>query len=170
MNGGLKPQLYLSLTQDDLDRRGRDGTVDAPYSGQVPLALFAEELCGAEVTEVLVDSNGSILDVGRTQRLFTFAQRKILVTRDMGCAFPDCMAPPQWTEAHHIIPWQNGGATSVDNGVLCCSLHHHYLHDRGWTVRLDGGTAWFTPPWSEDMTGRERRNTYHHDRAQRRRP
>ncbi|WP_449373979.1 HNH endonuclease [Arthrobacter psychrolactophilus] len=71
------------------------------------------------------------------------------------------MAPAQWTEAHHIIPWQDGGDTSVDNGVLCCSRHHHYLHDRGWTVRLVGNIAWFTPPYNEDINRRERRNTYH---------
>lgn len=165
MNGGLKTQLYLSLTQEDLDRKSNGGTVDAPYSGQVPLALFAEEMCSAGVTHLLADSNGEVLDVGRTQRLFTFAQRKILVARDMGCAFPGCMAPPQWTQAHHIVPWQDGGATSVDNGVLCCSLHHHYLHDRGWSVELKGGTAWFTPPYCEDITRKERRNMYHHDRA-----
>ncbi|MDO5752979.1 HNH endonuclease signature motif containing protein [Arthrobacter sp.] len=165
INGGLKTQLYLSLTQEDLDRRTNDGTVDSPYSGQVPLSLFAEQMCSAGVTEMLVGSNGEILDVGRTQRLFTFAQRKVLVARDMGCAFPDCMAPAQWTEAHHIVPWQTGGTTSVDNGVLCCSLHHHYLHDKGWSVRLEGGIAWFRPPYSADITGRERRNIYHHDRA-----
>ncbi len=166
LNGGLKAQLYLSVTQEDLDRQSRDGqsmggTINTPFSGQVPLPLFSEEVCDANVTRMLVDSNGQILDVGRTQRLFTFAQRKILVARDMGCAFPDCTVPPQWTEAHHIIPWQNGGDTSVDNGVLCCSLHHHYLHDRGWSVRLDGGAAWFKPPYSEDITRRERRNLYH---------
>ena len=165
MNGGLKTQLYLSLTQEDLDRQGMAGTVDSPYSGQVPLSLFEEEMCSAGVTELLVQRNGEILDIGRTQRLFTFAQRKVLMARDMGCAFPDCMAPPQWTEAHHIVAWQDGGATNVDNGVLCCSLHHHYLHDRGWSVRLNGAVAWFTPPYSEDITGRERRNGYHHDRA-----
>ena len=165
MTGGLKTQLYLSLTQEDLDRQAKAGTVNSPYSGQVPLSLFEEEICSAGVTQLLVERNGEILDVGRTQRLFTFAQRKVLVARDMGCAFPDCMAPPQWTEAHHIVPWQNGGATSVANGVLCCSLHHHYLHDRGWSVRLSGAIAWFTPPYAEDITGRERRNVYHHDRA-----
>lgn len=161
LNGGLKPQLYLSLTQEDLDRKESSGAIFAPYSGRVPLSLFEQDLCGADATELLVDSNGGILDIGRTQRLFTFAQRKILVARDLGCAFPDCMAPPQWTEAHHIIPWQEGGDTSVDNGVLCCSRHHHYLHDRGWTVRLIGNIAWFTPPYSEDINRRERRNTYH---------
>lgn len=165
MNGGLKSQLYLSVTQEDLDRMDGTGVATAPYSGPVPLALFETELCTSEVTTLLRDSNASILDVGRTQRLFTFAQRKILLARDMGCAFPGCMAPPFWAEAHHIIPWQDGGATSVDNGVLCCSLHHHYLHDRGWTVRLDGGTAWFTPPYSADILRRERRNHYHRRQA-----
>ncbi|MGO2540617.1 MAG: DUF222 domain-containing protein [Specibacter sp.] len=165
MNGGLKSQLYLSVTQDDLDKKDGTGVATAPYSGPVPLALFEEDLCTSEVTTLLRDSNGSILDVGRTQRLFTFAQRKILLARDMGCTFPDCMAPVFWAEAHHIVPWQDGGATSVDNGVLCCSLHHHYLHDRGWTVRLDGGTAWFTPPYSADILRRERRNLYHRGQA-----
>jgi hypothetical protein len=164
MNGGLKPQLYLSMTQADLDAKASGssgGKVTVPYSGQVPLSLFEEDLCGADVTQLLIGSNGSILDVGRTQRLFTFGQRKILVARDMGCAFPGCMAPPAWAEAHHIIPWHDGGVTSVDNGVLCCSLHHHYLHERGWTVRLDGNIAWFTPPYCEDINRRERRNTFH---------
>jgi len=161
LNGGLKSQLYLSTSQEDLDQQDGAGTVLVPYSGRVPLALFEEDLCDADVTQLLRDSNGGILDVGRTQRLFTFAQRKILAARDMGCAYPDCMAPPQWAEAHHIRPWKDGGVTSVDNGVLCCSLHHHYLHERGWTVRLVGGTAWFTPPYCDDITRTERRNTYH---------
>jgi len=162
LNGGLKSQLYLSTTQAEIDRTDGTATVLTPYSGKVPLALFAEDLCNTETTTLLRGSNGSILDVGRTQRLFTPAQRKILVARDMGCAYPDCMAPPQWTEAHHIRPWKDGGPTSIANGVLCCSLHHHYLHDRGWTVRLIGGTAWFTPPYCDDITRTERRNTYHH--------
>lgn len=164
MNGGLKSQLYLSVTQVDLDKKDGTSMVLAPYSGPVPLALFEEDLCTSEVTTLLRDTTGSILDVGRTQRLFTFAQRKILLARDMGCAYPDCTAPPFWTEAHHIIPWQHGGLTSVDNAVLCCSLHHHYLHDRGWTVRLEGGVAWFTPPYSVDILRRERRNNFHRGR------
>ncbi|WP_165788181.1 HNH endonuclease signature motif containing protein [Arthrobacter glacialis] len=165
MNGGLKSQLYLSVTQADLDKKDGTSIVLAPYSGPVALALFEEDLCTSEVTPLLRDTNGGVLDVGRTQRLFTFAQRKILPARDMGCAYPDCTAPPFWTEAHHIIPWQHGGRTSVDNAVLCCSLHHHYLHDRGWTIRLEGGIAWFTPPYSVDILRRERRNNFHHGRS-----
>lgn len=162
MNGGLKSQLYLSLTQEDLDRKDGTATVLAPYSGPAPLPLFAQDLCDSEVTELFQGIGGEILDVGRTRRLFTFAQRKILLARDMGCAFPDCMAPAPWTHAHHIIPWQDGGVTSIENGVLVCEVHHHYLHESDWTVRLVGGTAWFTPPYSADIYRKERRNTYHH--------
>uniref|UniRef100_UPI0022BA0A44 HNH endonuclease n=1 Tax=Arthrobacter sp. HY1533 TaxID=2970919 RepID=UPI0022BA0A44 len=76
--------------------------------------------------------------------------------------FPDCTSPATWTEAHHIIPWQAGGETSVENGCLLCSHHHTLLHNSEWTVELINGTPWFTPPWIIDHTQTPRRNTYHH--------
>jgi hypothetical protein len=42
------------------------------------------------------------LEVGRTSRVVTPAQRAALVVRDGGCAFPGCDRPPAWCEAHHL--------------------------------------------------------------------
>jgi hypothetical protein len=42
------------------------------------------------------------LEVARTSRVVTAAQRAALVVRDGGCVFPGCDRPPAWCEAHHL--------------------------------------------------------------------
>ena len=41
---------------------------------------------------------------------------------------PGCEIPPGWCETHHVKYWEHGGETSIANGVLLCSRHHHFLH------------------------------------------
>jgi hypothetical protein len=155
MNGGLKPQLFISTTETDLQHRTRDGRPGGiaflPYSGPQPLALFATELCDADVTTMILGNGQEILNVGRTQRLFTPAQRKILIARDKGCSFPHCRTHALATEAHHIIPWTEGGPTNVSSGCLLCAYHHHLIHNRDWAVELIHGVPWFTPPYKLDQ-------------------
>ena len=169
LNGGLKPQVFISTTEADLQRRSRDGSGGGiaflPYSGPQPLNLFKVELCDADVTTIILGDGQDILNVGRTQRLFTAAQRKILLARDMGCTFPDCTAPANWCDAHHVIPWQDGGQTNIGNGVLLCSLHHHLVHRGHWSIKMLHGVPWYTPSYRIDPTRRPRRNNYHHGLA-----
>ncbi|WP_146070420.1 HNH endonuclease signature motif containing protein, partial [Arthrobacter sp. GMC3] len=166
ITGGLRPQVFISTTQTELDRKNAAGEslgiALTPYSGPQPLAAFEETLCDADITHITLGDNNTILNVGRTQRLFTTAQRKILRARDMGCTFPDCTKPGPWTEAHHIIPWHDGGETSINNAAQLCQAHHHLIHQGAWTLRLNQGIPVFTPSYTIDPTQRERRNTYHH--------
>ncbi|WP_432641403.1 DUF222 domain-containing protein [Arthrobacter polaris] len=140
LNGGLKTQLIITTTQGDLDRRDGTGTAFTTYTGPVPLALFEQSLCDPEITYLGLGEGQEILTVGRAQRLFTPAQRKILFARDLGCSFPHCTAPAPWTEAHHVIAWQNGGETNINNGALLCSRHHSMIHHSDWTLKLSNGT------------------------------
>ncbi|MCZ7530972.1 MAG: HNH endonuclease [Acidimicrobiia bacterium] len=67
--------------------------------------------------------------------------------RDRGCAWPGCDRPPEWTDAHHIVHWANGGRTSLDNLALLCRTHHTKLHEHHWTARLtDEGELEVKPP------------------------
>ncbi|MGN5735045.1 HNH endonuclease signature motif containing protein, partial [Arthrobacter psychrochitiniphilus] len=75
------------------------------------LNLFAQTLCDPEITTITYSTGQNIINLGRTQRLFTPTQRKALYARDLGCTFPDCTSPATWCEAHHITPWQDGGPT-----------------------------------------------------------
>ncbi len=125
-----------------------DGT-DEPISVGAIRRLAAD----AEVIPAVMGGESEVLDLGRSRRLFTRAQRLALVERDGGCAY--CHAPPSWTEAHHIRWWErDAGPTDLDNGVLLCTACHHRVHRDGWDIRVLSGEVWFVPPVTVD---RERR-------------
>jgi hypothetical protein len=97
--------------------------------------------CTAGILPVVLGGVGEILDLGRTRRLFSPAQRKALAIRDRGCRAEHCDIPAAWCEAHHATtPWTSGGRTDLDDGLLLCSFHHHRTHDRRYTThRLPNG-------------------------------
>ena len=103
-----------------------------PDGTPIPAPLFDQLTCNPTLTRILQEPSGRVLDVGRTHRFFTPAQRLALWTRDHGCRFPGCTAP--WTHAHHITPWHQDGTTDLANGVLLCGHHHRAIHDRTWTI------------------------------------
>jgi len=87
------------------------------------------------------------LEVGRTTRVVTAAQRAALVVRDGGCAFPGCDRPPPWCDAHHLRHWLHGGPTDLANLALLCRSHHRAVHEGGWHLhRHPDGHLTATPP------------------------
>ena len=107
-------------------------------------ALRLADQC--ELFTTVFDRAGAVLCAGRTRRLASPAQRRILAARDGGCCFPGCTRPPSWCEAHHVIPWLLGGATDIDNLVLICGFHHREFDRAGWTVRMADGVPQWLPP------------------------
>jgi hypothetical protein len=85
--------------------------------------------CDASLTRVVIDPDSQPLDVGRRTRLIPPAIRTALVVRDRGCTYPGCDRGPQWTDAHHVRHWSDGGTTSLDNLVLLCRQHHRTVHE-----------------------------------------
>lgn len=107
-----------------------------------PSALRAM-CCDAEIVPVILDSRSKPLDVGRRSRLATRSQREALLLRDRGCTFPGCTAPPEWTQAHHIVHWSDGGRTVVSNLALLCGQHHRFVHHHDITGRVGvNGVRW----------------------------
>ncbi|MBU1251664.1 MAG: HNH endonuclease [Actinobacteria bacterium] len=151
--GTRPPAVQVIVAERDL----RDGRGIARIEGQTePISITTAErhVCEAGVTPIVVSDAGDVLTLGRRTRLFTRRQRLVLAARDGGCRFPGCDRPPSWTEAHHIIPWQQGGPTDVDNGVLLCRHHHLLLHNNGWGItRVDGELA-VVPPRSREREQR----------------
>ena len=101
--------------------------------------------CAGHLTPVVVDHHGNPVLIGRTKRLFTPAQVAALIVRDAGCTFPGCTRPADWSDAHHLIHWSDGGTTDLDNAALLCRLHHNTVHSRHLAGRLTTG-----PPGSPD--------------------
>jgi 5-methylcytosine-specific restriction protein A len=144
----------------DLD----DVTGDATGGRTVDGALLDPEairllLCDSNVHRVVTDGAGSILDYGRSTRTAPPALFTALVLRDGHCRLvPGCDRGPQWCDAHHVVPWEDGGETALDNMVLACSRHHHLLHRQHWEQRLaaDGSLTITTPvgrTWSTHARG-----------------
>jgi len=108
-------------------------------------AFLKELLCSGFVRRVIVDPfTGAILDLGRSHRLFTKRQIRALAVRDGGCVFPGCDRKPMWCDAHHLLPYDDGGRTDLANGALLCRRHHTLIHKRGWKLRRDRNTGIFT--------------------------
>lgn len=100
--------------------------------------------CTAKIIPAVMGGAGEILDLGRARRLFSPAQRKALRLRDRRCRAESCTIPATWTEAHHLRPWSEGGATDLDNAISLCSFHHHRIHDsRFGSDRLPNGDLRF---------------------------
>jgi hypothetical protein len=117
------------------------------WTGPIPAATALRLACDATVTRLLLDPTGQPLHLGRTRRLVSPGQWTALVTRDRGCIAPGCGRPPQWCEAHHIVPWVLGGTTDLDTLALLCRVHHRYTHEGGWTVVRDAhGRYTLAPP------------------------
>ncbi len=136
------------------------GTGSFTFTGPVPASMVRKIACDADIIPVLLGSEGRVLDIGRTTRIFPPHIRKAITARDQGCAFPGCTIPAPWCEAHHITYWSHGGPTSTDNGTLLCSHHHHLIHKEQWTIQVKTGIPWFKPPPHIDPRQQPQRNNY----------
>jgi hypothetical protein len=118
-------------------------------------ATLADRLRAAarRLPPVLGGAPSQPLDVGRTTRVVSPAQRTALAVRDGGCVFPGCDRPLAWCEAHHLVHWLDGGPTDLDNLVLLCRAHHRAVHEGGWQLqhRPDGRLT-ATPPHRRQPT------------------
>ena len=101
----------------------------------VPRSELAVTLCDCEITRIVIDANGVPLNAGRSERLFTGEHRWTVIARDRECGWPECHAHARWCQIHHIDWWDRDyGATSIENGVLLCSFHHHEVHRRDLAI------------------------------------
>ena len=115
--------------------------------------------CDAGIIPMIFAKPGRPLHVGRTRRAFTPAQRRALAARDRGCTWPGCHRRASRCHAHHLIPWQDGGPTDLDNGALLCRYHHQVAHREGWQGRLDArGRPEYRPPAALDPEQRWRQH------------
>lgn len=96
-------------------------------------------------------------------RTFPAVIRRAITLRDKGCTWDGCDRPAGWCDGHHVQFWQRDfGATSYDNGVLLCPVHHAGIHKGEWTLRMvrDGIPELVPPKWL-DPAQRSRRNSMH---------
>ena len=100
--------------------------------------------CNARV-QLLVENESELpIRVGRMTREPPAWMVRHLKYRDRECRFPGC-GTRRFTQAHHVVWWEDGGPTDLENLVLVCTFHHRLVHEYGWSVRRDddGTVSWF---------------------------
>ncbi len=143
-------ELVVSVPLETL-RRQRAGSTDAPgvaaeapdpcdvactADGTCVSAETARRLsCDCGVIEVVEGEHGVPLAVGRKRRTIPGSMKRALLQRDRTCRFPGC-GNRLYLEAHHIVHWADGGDTSLQNTLACCSFHHRYVHEYGCSIEL----------------------------------
>jgi hypothetical protein len=146
--GVRKPGVRVVVDARDLANGNGAAHIEGQESA-VSVQTAERIACATGYRPVIFRSTGPI-DVGLTQRLFTERQRVALAVLWGGCAVETCERPPSWTEAHHIKPWEAGGPTDIENGVLLCRHHHMLVHNNHWTIRRDRADDrdewWMHPP------------------------
>jgi hypothetical protein len=144
-HGGDATTVMVTLSLEQLrSGLGAAGVITSD-DGAISASEARRLACTAQIIPVVLGTNSEILDLGRTSRLFTPAQRKALRLRDRRCRAEGCTVPAGWCEAHHWNPWSSAGATDLANGVLLCNWHHHRVHDNGYRAdRLPNGDVRFS--------------------------
>ena len=140
---GVRTTIIVRMSVSDLERGSGLGSIDGTAQ-PVSVGQLRRLAGDAGIIPAVLSGEGETLDLGRTVRMFTRAQRLALLERDGGCA--KCHAPPEHCEAHHIRWWERGGLTNLSNGVMLCTRCHHDVHRQGWEIRIESGRVSFVPP------------------------
>jgi hypothetical protein len=144
IHGGTATSVMVMVGLDTL--RSGLGLAETSTGETLSASETRRLACSAGIIPVVLGGRGEVLDLGRSRRLFSPAQRKALAIRDRGCRAEGCDIPAAWCEAHHHArPWARGGDTDVRHGLLLCSYHHHRAHDtRFHASRLPNGDVRYT--------------------------
>jgi len=145
--GGQRPHLAVTVSLATLANQPGSPAADLEWAQPIPAETARRLACDAAITPVFVGSESDQPQAGQTSRSISGSQRKALVVRDKGCRFPGCDRPPDWTDAHHLQHWADGGKHVMDNLVLLCRRHHRKVHEEGWQLGItpDGDIAAVPP-------------------------
>ena len=151
-------RLLLIADYDAINKELRNGRLSD--GTPIPAKKIRDLACGAEILPAIFRGASQPLDLGRSRRIASPAQRIALIARDRACV--GCGASSSWCQAHHVIPWAVGGNTNVDDMCLLCSRCHHNVHDDGWKVhRNPTGKFVLRPPPTHYGRPPRRRNPNH---------
>ncbi|NNE95643.1 MAG: DUF222 domain-containing protein [Acidimicrobiales bacterium] len=165
-----RPSIQVIVDRDTLTGGVWDGTVKHTGAGtNLPLSQLQQMLCDAWITHTVLGPSGRALAVGRSHRTATDAQRTALRIMYPTCAL--CDVRFDYCEIHHIIEWEHGGPTDLNNLIPLCTVHHERVH-KGWQLRLDGertltigrpdGRTWKTIPLPSATPARTRQRQRRH--------
>ncbi|MBI2709477.1 MAG: DUF222 domain-containing protein [Actinobacteria bacterium] len=132
------PLITVLVSHDEF----RDRVCETARGTVVAPGLISDLLFDAEVERVVFGPGNRPLEVGRRTRFFTGALRRAIQVRDRYCSHPTCTVPADDCEIDHIVSYDEGGETTLDNGRLLCGPHNRWAYRQRSRQRpADRGTA-----------------------------
>ena len=104
------------------------------------------------IRRVVYDGSGTVIELGRRQRLFRGSSREAVMLLLTTCVWIGCDRPIAWCDADHSVSWKAFGATVPRNGGGLCDCHNN-LKEQGFQVyRDDHGTWHVIDPQGNEIT------------------
>ena len=149
-HNGLPTSIIIRTTLQDLESRAGVGTTGGgtlmPIKDVIRLAGHAHHWLA-----IFDNATGQALDLFRTKRVASPAQRIMLIARDGGCTKPCCPVPAYGSQVHHALrDWADDGNTNVNELALACGPDNRLVDKDGWTTTINthGDVEWIPPPTS----------------------
>ena len=138
------PRARLLLVIADLHALAgcSDGLAELEDGTLIPRPVLERWACDSAIGRVVMAGPSVTVNLGRTTRTPSAAQRRALLARDRGCIVPGCKRQARWCEAHHVRPWEHGGPTDLTNLALICRHHHRAIHKRVLLLERVGPQCW----------------------------
>jgi hypothetical protein len=162
-HNGLPTTIVVRTTLHELLTRSGIGVTGGGTTIPIDDVLqMAAESNTHNFLAVFDHATGSALNLYRTRRTASVAQRLMLIARDGGCTKPGCTVPAYGCQVHHVVAdFADGGNTNVDDNGLACGGNNREVRPGGWTTRMTARheVEWIPPPHLD--TGQARINHYH---------
>jgi hypothetical protein len=138
-----RPEVVVVLDAREASSKANDNkpVVDWGIPVELPQRTFEELFQRADIHPVIL-LNGVVLyapgemNLERTARLASRAQRRALRAIYATCGVHGCNVKFDHCQPHHVRPWENGGPTNLANLLPLCSRHHHLVHEGGWKLSI----------------------------------
>lgn len=141
-SGGVSATVVVTMGLGTL--MGGLAAASLDTGGRLSAGQARRLACEAGIIPAVLGGTSEVLDLGRTRRFHTRAQRVAIAQRDGGCTAEGCDLPPAACHVHHDQPWSQGGPTDTTTGRLLCHRHHRVIHDERYeTTHLPNGKVSF---------------------------
>jgi hypothetical protein len=117
---------------DPASRRCATSTGVAVHPDVALQAMFV-----GSVRRVMVDAHDVVINMGRTQRLFTGKARQAAQLLAVRCGFRGCDVAAEFCDVDHVTPWVDGGETDQANSLPLCGSHDRRKHRKQLRGRRD---------------------------------
>src|SRR5438128_8513905 len=145
-NGVPSQRTHMQVTTSLETLLGLTGAPAAEMEFSLPISAKAVErlACDCSITRILLGSDSTVIDVGRSKRTVSGPARRALDARDGHCRWPGgCDRPAKSSAAHHVVHWIHGGSTAWTTWSFCViAIIGRSMRANGSSCTVTTGACW----------------------------